>query len=202
VIRRRLSFANVVSCIALFVALGGVGYAATQLPKNSVGTQQLKRGAVTGAKVRDGSLGAADLGGQLPAGPRGPQGFIGPTGDRGPQGDPGPPGESVAETLHVVTRYGPTTTLQEGSGSGSYAACQAGELLTGGGYEFEGIPPEEKFRLRLMRPSLKVPSGGKAGMFFFPPPADGEPATGWLVAMENRGAATFEFRSYALCAPA
>ena len=42
-LRQRLTFANVVSCIALFVALGGVSYAATQLPKNSVGAKQLKR---------------------------------------------------------------------------------------------------------------------------------------------------------------
>ena len=40
-LRQRLTFANVVSCIALFVALGGVSYAATQLPKNSVGAKQL-----------------------------------------------------------------------------------------------------------------------------------------------------------------
>jgi hypothetical protein len=38
-IRKRLTFANVVSCIAPFVALGGASYAATQLPKNSVGTK-------------------------------------------------------------------------------------------------------------------------------------------------------------------
>ena len=46
-IRARLTFANVVACMALFVALGGVGYAATKLPKNSVGSKQLKNGAVT-----------------------------------------------------------------------------------------------------------------------------------------------------------
>ena len=37
----------VVSLVALFVSLGGVGYAATQLPDNSVGTAQLKNGAVS-----------------------------------------------------------------------------------------------------------------------------------------------------------
>lgn len=45
-IRRHLSFANVVACLALFVALGGVSYAAVNLPKNSVGSKQLKKGAV------------------------------------------------------------------------------------------------------------------------------------------------------------
>jgi len=80
------------------------------LPRNSVGTAQLKKNAVfakkiaknavsgakiakdavTGAKVEDGSLLAADFKpGQLPAGPQGPQADPGP---QGPQGEPGPQG--------------------------------------------------------------------------------------------------------------
>jgi hypothetical protein len=43
----------VVACIALAVALGGTSMAAIQaLPKNSVGTKQLKKNADTGAKVK------------------------------------------------------------------------------------------------------------------------------------------------------
>lgn len=61
----------IVAIIALVVALGGVGYTAVKLPKNSVGRDQLRRaavsqsklarGAVTGAKVKDGSLTGADI---------------------------------------------------------------------------------------------------------------------------------------------
>jgi len=47
----RPSPALVVACIALFVALSGFGYAATRLPRNSVGTKQLRNGAVTGKKI-------------------------------------------------------------------------------------------------------------------------------------------------------
>jgi hypothetical protein len=61
-IRARLTFANVVACMALFVALGGVGYAATKLPKNSVGSKQLKNGAVTSAKLKAKAVTAAKLG--------------------------------------------------------------------------------------------------------------------------------------------
>jgi hypothetical protein len=61
----------VVACLALAVALGGTGYAAITLPRNSVGSKQLRATAVTGAKVEDGSLAAKDLGGPLPRGPRG-----------------------------------------------------------------------------------------------------------------------------------
>jgi hypothetical protein len=53
--KRLPSPAMVVACIALTVALGGVSYAAT-LPRNSVGTAQLKRGAVTAVKVRRNTL--------------------------------------------------------------------------------------------------------------------------------------------------
>jgi hypothetical protein len=68
---RRPSPALVISLIALFVALGGTGYAALKLPKNSVGSKQLKKnavtsskikaGAITGAKVKNGSLTGADI---------------------------------------------------------------------------------------------------------------------------------------------
>jgi hypothetical protein len=93
-VRKQLRFANVVACLALFVALGGASYAATQLPKNSVGSVQIKKDAVTGAKVKDGSLGAADFGaGQIPAGPAGSTGPAGPRGVQGPQGEPGLRGE-------------------------------------------------------------------------------------------------------------
>jgi hypothetical protein len=46
----------VVACIALLVALGGTGYAALRLPKNSVGTKQLRNGAVTGKKLAKGAV--------------------------------------------------------------------------------------------------------------------------------------------------
>jgi hypothetical protein len=52
----RLSYANVVATLALFVALGGASYAAIKLPKNSVGTKQLKANAVTAAKIKKGAV--------------------------------------------------------------------------------------------------------------------------------------------------
>jgi hypothetical protein len=51
----KLNYANAIATIALFVALGGVAVAAG-LPKNSVGTQQLKRGAVRAADLRRGAV--------------------------------------------------------------------------------------------------------------------------------------------------
>ena len=83
---------NVVGYLALFVALGGTSYAAVTLSPNSVGTKQLKNGAVTGEKVKQGSLTADDFAANsLRAGPRG---LTGATGSAGPQGPAGPAGAS------------------------------------------------------------------------------------------------------------
>jgi hypothetical protein len=60
-LRSRLSFANVVSCLALFVALGGSTYAAISLPKKSVGTKQLKKNAVTKAKIKKNAITTAKI---------------------------------------------------------------------------------------------------------------------------------------------
>jgi hypothetical protein len=68
----RLSYANVMATIAVFIALGGASYAALKLPKNSVGTKQLKREAVTSAKISKGAKRA--LAGAGPIGPPGADG--------------------------------------------------------------------------------------------------------------------------------
>jgi hypothetical protein len=60
----RLTYANVMATVALFVALGGAGYAALKLPKNSVGTKQLKRSAVTGDKLANGAVTALKVKGR------------------------------------------------------------------------------------------------------------------------------------------
>jgi hypothetical protein len=84
----RPSLAMVVALLALFAALGGGAYAALKLPKNSVGSKQIKANAVNSAKVKNGSLLAQDFhAGQLPAGQ---QGMKGDKGDKGDTGAIGP----------------------------------------------------------------------------------------------------------------
>ena len=72
-LRSRLTYANVTATIALFLALGGGAYAASQLPANSVGTAQIKDHSIRGVDVNKPNLGsvpqaanAAKLGGNLP----------------------------------------------------------------------------------------------------------------------------------------
>jgi hypothetical protein len=57
-LRQRLTYANVVSTLCLFVLLGGTAWA---VAANSIGTKQLKDGAVTSPKLRDRSVTQAKL---------------------------------------------------------------------------------------------------------------------------------------------
>ncbi len=61
-IRSRLTYANVMSSLALFFVLaGGTAFAASQLGKNSVGSPQLKKNAVTSAKIKKNALTTAKI---------------------------------------------------------------------------------------------------------------------------------------------
>jgi hypothetical protein len=76
VLAKRPSPAMVVALIALFVAMGGTGYAVTKLPKRSVGSIQLKKGAVRKENIAKGAVTVSKLAnglvGDAPAGSSGP----------------------------------------------------------------------------------------------------------------------------------
>ena len=101
-LRSRLTFANTISVVALFVALGGASYAAVSLPRNSVGTVQLRSDAVTSGKLAPASVRKPSLSpwirDQLAR--RASDGSPGPTGERGPRGETGPRGPGA-----VPVRY-------------------------------------------------------------------------------------------------
>src|SRR5712691_3518405 len=108
--------AMVVAYLALLVALGGTGYAATRLPRDSVTTVQ----------VKDFSLLARDFRrGQIPAGPVGPAGPAGPAGAPGATGPAGPAGSATIKWALVrpdgtiVTQSG-GITLGAHSSTGNY----------------------------------------------------------------------------------
>ena len=61
-IAHRPSPAMVVACLALLVALGGTSIAAvTAIAPNSVGTAQIRAGAVTAAKIRNNNVTGAKI---------------------------------------------------------------------------------------------------------------------------------------------
>jgi cytoskeletal protein RodZ len=60
-IRKRLTYANIMSSVAVFLVLGGATAIAAGLAKNSVGTKQLKNNAVTAAKIKNEAVSNAKL---------------------------------------------------------------------------------------------------------------------------------------------
>lgn len=60
-LRGKLTYANVVSSLCLFLLLGGGAAVAAGLAKNSVGTRQLKKNAVTTVKVKNGAITEAKI---------------------------------------------------------------------------------------------------------------------------------------------
>jgi hypothetical protein len=129
-LKARITYANVVATMALFLALGGVSWAAIKLPKNSVSSSQIKKGgvknsdlaknAVTTTKVKNGSLLRSDFkSGQLPAGPQGPAGRNGTNGVNG--------------AANVTYRTFVANSTGLGGVGEAAASCEAGERLIGGG---------------------------------------------------------------------
>jgi hypothetical protein len=91
-LRARLTYANLMSSVAVFIALGGVSYAALQIPNNSVGTKQIKNRAVTKPKLDPHLL--ASLAGKT--GPQGLPSAQGLKGNTGAQGQAGVSGQGGA----------------------------------------------------------------------------------------------------------
>src|SRR3990170_3443530 len=147
IFRRQPSPAMIVACLALLASLGGTSIAAVSqlVPRNSVGTAQLRDGAVTNTKVRSNAITSAKVQnrsllrgdfapGQLPAGPTGPQG---PAGAAGPAGPAGPAG-----VIGAVTVLSSSVVVDESAASGenakyntreATALCASGERAISGG---------------------------------------------------------------------
>ena len=120
--RRRVRYADVAATLAIVLALTGVGYAAVKLAPKSVGTKQLKNGAVTLKKI-DPKAQAA-LGGAT--GPAGQQGSRGATGVQGPTGLAGPKGATG-----VIGPKGVTGATGATGATGPQAVPGAKTVFTG-----------------------------------------------------------------------
>jgi len=165
---RRPSPAMVVACLALFVALTGTSVAVVNvLPKNSVGTAQLKKDAVVSSKIKNASLKAVDFAaGQLPAGPTGAAGATGATGAAGPKGDTGAAGANTA--MSGVVRSVTGSSIGPNTSSSVTAACMADEIaVSGGGWTTGPLSVEPVLR-------ASVASGGT-------------PPTSWTAVMSTYG---------------
>ena len=144
---KRPSAAMLVAILALILALGGVSYAAIELPANSVGTKQIKNGAVTRKKLnrhvlaslrgKRGQRGARGPTGA--AGSTGATGAIGPTGATGARGPAGPaPSAADSEYADPLKALGPSATtvlsakMTIGTSSRIVANASTGVFVTAG----------------------------------------------------------------------
>lgn len=135
---RRPSPAMIVACLALGVSLSGIGYAATVLPRNSVGTAQLQANAVVSGKVRNGTLMRADFKtGQVPAGPQGAKGDTGVKGDKGDNGDKGDKGEPGPAGRPGISGFN-ARSMSNGPSTARFitatAECSPPTRILGGGF--------------------------------------------------------------------
>jgi hypothetical protein len=118
-IRGNLSYANVVATMALFVALGGTGYALT-LPRDSVDSAQIRAGAVRNSElgsravdsrvIRNRSIRFGDISRSAR------------TTLRGKQGPPGPPAMTFRAAISSggVAALGNARTVEHISGTNEY----------------------------------------------------------------------------------
>jgi hypothetical protein len=101
-IRDKLTYANTISSLALFIALGGTSYALTlphnsvgaaQIRPNAVGPSEIRAGAVRSSHVRNRSLALRDLSLSARRSLRGQTGLTGP---------PGPPGPTYTAAIRAA----------------------------------------------------------------------------------------------------
>jgi hypothetical protein len=124
-----------VGLLALVIALGGTSYAAVQLPKNSVGSPQLRAKAVTPAKLSTKvRTQLASAGSQGPQGAPGAKGDPGEHGAKGEKGDPGEKGDKgdFGPTSAGVGGVNATVTPVSGvpvAGSTTVTLAKPGKVL-------------------------------------------------------------------------
>jgi hypothetical protein len=205
--RRRLSYANVTATLALVFAMSGGALAANHYLINS--TKQINPKVLKALKGNAGNTGAS--------GPTGATGATGAAGKEGPPGKEGLPGKEGSEgktgapgATDAVTRYGGEASVEQGDEGYSYAVCESGEAVTGGGYDFTEGPANGKFALSADRPSdqgvliLDRPASTHPDLigpiYTHLAPSNGSQASGWLSSVKNETGSPLKIRSYVLCA--
>jgi hypothetical protein len=213
-IRSRVTYANVVATMALFVAIGGTSYAALkitgrQVVDSSLSGRDIKNNSLTGADIANRSLQARDFkAGQLPAGPQGPPGSQGAQGPQGPTGKPGLTG--VLRNTGGVTGW---VAVPPGGMVSARATCptvvQVGDppqlsfiptVATGGGWTIQPGDPDTVQVIEDVPYDYAVPPG-----FGIPPgvPPEDLWAPGvdesWGVRVRNTGDVETHIKVYVVC---
>ena len=179
-LRQSLTAPMIVALMALLVALAGTGYAAGVLPRNSVGTEQLKPGAVQGTdlginsissyKIRNGQVQQADLGPNSVTTEKLKKGAVGPS-DLAPELSVGQPVLGKGQSM-----------------SGFYGA--AGGAV--GDYAYATITFPRTLSKALTPDQVVFVSGGASAVC----PGAGRAAAGYLCFYPNQGHGLDFYGSY------
>lgn len=209
-IRKRLTYANVMSTIAVFLVIGGAT-AFAALGKNSVGSKQLKKnavvtakvkneaivsgkiannavsttkiadGAVNGAKVLDGSLTGSDINVST-------LGTV-PSATKATTATKATEATQATKLSHVtVVKVDFTVATGAGSNTTETASCPAGTQAIGGGARND--PSSNNGAIITSRPV-----SGFSGA-----PATGESFDGWRASITNTAAGVLNSSVWAICA--
>jgi hypothetical protein len=178
---------NVVSYLALSIALGGTSYAAVNLPKNSVGTQQLRTNAVTTSKLHNGAVTGSKVAKHSLTGKQIISSTLGTVPNASRLG--GAPASAYAR-VPVLARIGQSTgKVPLNNAALTSAQCAPGEQATGGGVAFEGgtVGPGDQ-----VLASFPIKANGDV-------PARGEVATGWAGSALNGSTTPRQLFVWVLC---
>jgi hypothetical protein len=192
-LRRRLTFSNVVAFLALFVALSAGSYAAIKIPANSVGSKQLKSKAVTNKKLGTGAVSSAKIASGAVTGAKVADDAIDSSkvrdgslsgADINVTGFPKVPLAGAADWAGIsrVKIVSATGTSRADTGNApidsATAVCDQGLFVVGGGVNVSDV--SNQFA------SDTYPNGN----------------SGWSAHVANFSAATPTFTVFAICAPA
>jgi hypothetical protein len=181
---------NLVGYVALFVSLSGVAYAATSLPPGSVGSRQLKRAAVTRAKLAAGVVNASKVAANSLTGRQINAATLGTV-----------PSATTAATATeagaagTATRLGSVTLVRADGAAlapngveSESASCPAGEQPIGGGGRADASNPRDA--IISSRPS--VPGNTTE-------PTTGSTLEGWQVTVVNNSTTDIHPSTWVIC---
>ncbi len=193
-LRSRLTYANVMATVAVFIALGGSSYAALQVtsrnvPKDALTGADIKR--LTGKDVLANSLTGGDIKGLTSADVQNgrllAEDFASgqlPKGEKGEKGEKGAPGAT-----NVVVRAETYTPLPPNVHRNNRVMCNAGEVAIGGGAGMTGNAGAEELQ-------QSYPVEGDES-----PAETGDTPRGWWSIIENyHPTASQTPVAYVLCA--
>ena len=174
--KSKLSYANVMATIAVFIALGGGAYAAIKIPKKSVGTKQLKANAVATGKIADSAVTAPKIADGAVTAPK-----IGA-------------GQAVKD---IAVRE----VIDDNVGNNAFSiqrpACLAGEtaIAGGGGYTALGTRNYSNNDIEtITRTNAPIDANDDAAT------AGSTSSVAWLVSAQNVAGVARDFHAYVVCA--